>query len=251
MSENNKMLGKIRALLALAEDPAATGPEAEAFMAKAAELMAKYGIDRALLGALHPETDKVGDKIVVVPGPYAMGRMRLLHCIAVALGVRTLQRHRNAGQDPGTVELHMFGMESDLERVEILYTSLLLQVLTAQTRDAVNSPAAARSPRKWKRDYIEGFATVVHNRLKDAEDRARRAAEPEARAKTGKSMELVLVDRKAQIDRRFAAIYPNTRTTGSRRKVGSGYFRGNEAGRRADLGGSRVGSTSGRTALAR
>ena len=49
-----ELLDRVRKLLAKAEDDGVTPAEAEALTAKAAELMARYGIDRALLGALHP-----------------------------------------------------------------------------------------------------------------------------------------------------------------------------------------------------
>ncbi len=51
-------LDRVRKLLAKAEDDGCTPEEAEALTAKAAELMARYGIDRALLGALRTETDR-------------------------------------------------------------------------------------------------------------------------------------------------------------------------------------------------
>ena len=43
------LLTRIRKLLAKAEDPAATAAESETYTAKAAELIATYGVDRALL----------------------------------------------------------------------------------------------------------------------------------------------------------------------------------------------------------
>ena len=49
--ENDKWLIRIRALLAQAEDPAATPAEAETFLAKATKLIAKLGIDTAMLAA--------------------------------------------------------------------------------------------------------------------------------------------------------------------------------------------------------
>ena len=39
--------------------------------AKAAELMAKYGIDRALLAAARPEIDQPGDRVINIPNPWA------------------------------------------------------------------------------------------------------------------------------------------------------------------------------------
>ena len=45
------LLDRVRKLLAKAEAEGVTPPEAEALTAKAAELMARYGIDRARLAA--------------------------------------------------------------------------------------------------------------------------------------------------------------------------------------------------------
>ena len=45
------LLDRVRKLLAKAEDESVTPAEAQALTAKAAELMARYGIDRALLAA--------------------------------------------------------------------------------------------------------------------------------------------------------------------------------------------------------
>ena len=47
MEDQNKYADKIAGLLRKAEDPAATSAEAEAFFAKAQELMTKYAIDEA------------------------------------------------------------------------------------------------------------------------------------------------------------------------------------------------------------
>jgi hypothetical protein len=56
------ILDRVRKLLAKAEDEGCTPEEAEALTAKAADLMARYGIDRALLGAVRPETDRPADR---------------------------------------------------------------------------------------------------------------------------------------------------------------------------------------------
>ncbi len=54
MASDNALLERVRKLLAKAESAGVTDPEAEALPAKAAELMARYGIDRALLAAARP-----------------------------------------------------------------------------------------------------------------------------------------------------------------------------------------------------
>ena len=45
------LLARVRKLLAKAEDPGCTPAEAEALTDKAAQLIAKYGVDRAMLAA--------------------------------------------------------------------------------------------------------------------------------------------------------------------------------------------------------
>ena len=58
------LLGRVRKLLVKAEADGVTQAEAQALTAKAAELMAKYGIDRALLAARRPETDRPADRVI-------------------------------------------------------------------------------------------------------------------------------------------------------------------------------------------
>src|ERR1022692_34306 len=83
MTSNNTLLERVRKLLAKAESAGTTLPEAEALTAKAAELMAKYGIDRALLAAARPETGQPDPRV----------RLRLRH----RTGRRAL--HLAAGAD--------------------------------------------------------------------------------------------------------------------------------------------------------
>ena len=64
MNDTDPILSKVRKLLALAEDPAATEHEAELYTAKATQLIADYGIDRALLACADPASDPVRDRLV-------------------------------------------------------------------------------------------------------------------------------------------------------------------------------------------
>jgi hypothetical protein len=118
------VLDKVRKLLAKAEDPACTAEEAAAFTDKAAELIAKYGVDRALLAARDPASDSVGDRIVAVAPPYALDKVGLLVAVASALRCRSVRR---TGEGHRGFSVHLFGYGSDLERVELLFTSLLVQ----------------------------------------------------------------------------------------------------------------------------
>ncbi|HEU0240961.1 MAG TPA: DUF2786 domain-containing protein [Micromonosporaceae bacterium] len=226
---SDAILDKVRKLLAKAEDPACTPAEAEAFTAKAAELIAKYGVDSALLAAADPTVDPVGDLVVEVLAPYALDKCGLLAGVAAALRCQCVRRQGWTGQHK-TFAVHLFGHDSDLRRVELLFTSLLVQAgfaLGAQVVPGWENVAA------YRRSWFAGYTSAIVARLRAAEDRAAATAERDVR---GRSVALVLADRGAEVSRRLADTYPRVRTAGPRRLAGSGARHGYEAGRRADIG---------------
>ncbi len=233
-------LERVRKLLAKAEDPACTPAEAAALNDKAAELIAKYGVDRALLSAASPEVDPVGDRVIGVDPPYALDKAGLLAAVAFALRCRSVRRKQWSGSGYAYA-IHLFGCESDLERTELLYTSLLVQ--------ASYGMAAARVPvweavAAFRRSWLAGFTEAVGRRLREAERRA--TAEASTTRGSGPSMELVLADRGDRVARRVAEVYPRLGTSQPRRLIGSGAGDGYAAGQRADLGGTRLGRPTAR-----
>lgn len=234
---SDKMLNRIRALLTQAEDPAATPAEAEAFTAKATELMAKYGIDRALLAATGQIDDKPGDRIIHVSDPYALDKRQLLAQIGMALGCQAVLKRLGR-----SYSVHLFGYGADLERVDMLFTSLLLQAVNgmAQTPTPYGESTAA-----FRRTWLIGFTETVAERIKQAEARAAQAAtnEQQRTGSTGPSVALVLADRSAFVERAMQEAYPKLGKGRVRTLSGSGYGDGVAAGRRADLGGTRVTGT--------
>src|SRR5690349_24201059 len=179
------LLDRVRKLLAKAEAEGVTPPEAEALTAKAAELMARYGIDRARLAASDPGTDRPGSRVIDIANPWAQVRAHLLAGLAGAMRCQCVL----LSTDKPGARIHVFGYASDLERADILYTSLLLQMARGLTAAVV--PAGVRSGRAWRRSWLLGFVTAVITRVKSAEERA--AAEGETHA--GPSTALVLADR--------------------------------------------------------
>jgi hypothetical protein len=226
------LLARVRKLLAKAEDAGVTAAEAQALTAKAAELMAKYGIDRALLAAERPETDRPADRVIDVGNPWARVQAHLLCGLASALRCQCVILPRSG---PGS-RIHMFGFSSDLERTDVLYTSLLVQMWQGLT--AAEVPAWSRSPRAWRRSWLLGFAAAVVTRVRAAEqDATSRATAPEARS--GSQTALVLADRALVIRRNIDRTYPVTRKS-QVTYSGSGYGAGYTQGQRADIGTTRL-----------
>src|SRR3984893_10447459 len=209
------LLDRVRKLLAKAEAEGVTPPEAEALTAKADELMARYGIDRARLAAARPDTDRPGSRVIDIDNPWAQVRAHLLAGLAGAMRCQCVLLSTTR---PGA-RIHVFGYTSDLERAE------------------ATVPAGVRSVRAWRRSWLLGFVTAVIARVKAAEDRAASSAEGET--KQGPSTALVLADRAVVIRRQLEQAYPvtrRTRITYSGRGYGAGYAQGQQA----DIGNARL-----------
>lgn len=233
---DEKMLRKIRALLAQAEDPATTPEEAETFSAKAQELMVRYSIDHALIEATKPGTREtpVLRKFATEQG-YTKPKMYLLAGIAGAFPTHVV---RNQSGDR-VVTVDIIGYPSDLDLIDTLYTSLLLQASHALSRQA-------RSDRSFRTSFWYGFAQRAGQRAAEVYQRVHREA-VEAEASTA----LVLVSRTEDVAAAVRDQYANQRLG----KVSSpsvrsrqGFESGREAANRADLGGTRF--SGGRKALA-
>jgi uncharacterized protein DUF2786 len=225
-------LDTVRKLLAKAER-AATAAEADTYTAKAVELMARHGIDAALLAAVEPGRDDIGPLRIAMQDPYSAGKARLLGWTAAALGCRWVLHGAWGGK---VTAVTVFGHASDRERVELLYTSLLLQATSQLVR--VRPPGPRESVAAYRRSWLVGFSEQVHRRLLAAEQRAAgKAAAAAPGEEPAAGVALVLADRRERVHQAFAREYP--RLASARRSVlsGSGHPAGALAGQRADLGG--------------
>ena len=242
----NELLDRVRKLLAKAEDEGCTPHEAEALTAKAAELMARYGIDRALLGAVRPDTDRPADRVFELDNPWAGIKAHLLAGLASALRCQCILLNR---RQPGS-RVHVFGYLSDLERADILFTSLLVQMARALALEPV--PVYGGRAKAWRRSWMLGYCSAVVARVRAAEEAAVAAASSSADAGAdghGPSAAVVLADRAVTVRRHAEQAYPRTRRTRVTYS-GNGYQAGYQEGQKADIGGAKVRSRSG-TALSR
>ncbi len=228
----SEKLATVRKLLAKAER-AATAAESEIYTAKAVELMARHGIDAALLAAAEPGRDEIGPLRIAMQDPYSAGKARLLGWTAAALGCKWVLHGAWGGK---AAAVTVFGHASDRERVEVLYTSLLLQATTQLAR--ARPPWPGESVAAYRRSWLEGFSAQVHRRLVEAEERAAgRAAARSPTSSSGAGVAVVLADRRRRVDTQFDAAFPRLATLRPSVLSGSGRAAGARAGQQADLGG--------------
>lgn len=173
------MLERIRALLAKAESTTFEA-EADALTAKAQELMARHRIDQALLDASRaasggPTARPVGRRLGV-DDPYAEAKAALLAGIASANGGHAVW---SKGLGFSTVFAH----RGELDSIEALFTSLLVQATAALRREGSRSDRWGRSrTTRFRRSFLAAFAQRITERLHEAAAAAVEQAEAESEA---------------------------------------------------------------------
>ncbi len=217
-----RMLARVRALLAKAESTSFE-EEAEAFTAKAQELIARYAIDEALLHTV----DDIGDpsvRRILIDDPYADGKAALLGAVADANRCRVVH-------SPALGWVTAFGYDHDLDALELLGMSLLTQATTAMLRHGSQRDATGRSrTRAFRRAFLYGFAHRIGERL-------RRATEEQVAATADDAGRLVpvLAARDDRLRAAEAAAFPEVVSRTTSVSDATGWHAGQVAADQADL----------------
>ncbi|NGO41917.1 DUF2786 domain-containing protein [Streptomyces sp. YC419] len=215
----SRILPRIRALLAKAE---ATGfpEEAEALTAKAQELMARHSIDEALLAARTPASaDAPGACRIGIDPPYETAKATLLDAVAAA------NRCRAVWNEPLGFST-VVGFEPDLEAVELLHTSLLVQATAAMTKaEAAARASGRRRTKTFRQSFLAAYAHRIATRLKSATE-----------TQVTEDLLPVLATREAAVSDRTDRMFPETTTTRLRGvSDAAGWTQGAEAADRAQV----------------
>ncbi len=152
---DDRVLDRVRALLAKAEStdfPA----EAEAYSAKAQELISRHRIAEALTSADRAEVVPFARRIGV-DHPYESEKASLLDAVARANQCRTVW-------SPELGFSTVFGFDADIDAVELLYTSLLVQAGRAMARDEPAKGGKARV-KAFRRSFGVAYAVRIGERL--------------------------------------------------------------------------------------
>jgi hypothetical protein len=175
---DERMLSRIRALLAKAE-ATEYAEEAEALSARAQELMAKYSIDQALLAAESGRKDAPSGRRIAVDNPYEAPKTSLLQAVATANRSRVVW-----SKEVGLATV--VGFEADLDAVELLFTSLLVQASAAMLHAGSRQDAYGRSrTRAFRQSFLVSYAIRIGERLAQAAEHATQEAAAEQEAAAG------------------------------------------------------------------
>lgn len=240
---DERMLRRIRALLAKAESTAFE-EEAIACTAKAHELMTAHAIDRMMIEAREGRGE-ILTRVLRIDAPYARNKVSILsaaaspnHC-RVIVGVQA-ERLGEVWADPALhadssdVLVTIVGHAGDIDDVETLFTSLLVQATNLMLQEQPH-PGEVRS---FRAAFLVGFANAVHRRLRETTEDAVAAA-----GTAGRDLLPVLASRHERVEAEVQALFPSLGRFSTSISNGRGLLAGRRAGDRADVGHRRVGST--------
>lgn len=248
MGKQEKMTDKVAKLLRQAEDVVGT-PEEAVFMAKAFEIMAKYGLEMSTVRAtkqgldMSDMADAVEWKVVINSGKYIAAQAMIIFGMARAMHCKTVY-----SSSSGQTTVWVYGMESHVERMQFLWELLRPQAL--RLVDKVRPEGQDTSPSRMERRYnyrtceyeykrvrqtgqlrryrtawIAGFANAVESRITEQEAKA---------VESGGSAALVLYKSDEQRAKdALARAHPRVRTVRRRGFDGGGYAHGQRDGRDA------------------
>ena len=240
---SDDIIAKIQKLLAKAESTNHEA-EADAFFAKAQELMMNHAISEEVLKAAGKkmQDEMVEVSVTIKEGqPATKSRQWFLRRVAEAMNCRTLIFGR-------TNTTHVFGYKSEAEFVQLLYMSVELQSRAAVLRElkaakrehAERHPYSKFRPGVWRRTFIEAYLSRVGDRI------TARYVQADATHGTGTS--IVLRDRGKTAEEWMTSKYSVTNAKARRRNLAydwDAHDRGAAAGATADISGGRGHVTKG------
>jgi len=169
-----KALGRVRALLAKAESTEFPD-EAEALSAKAQELMSRYSLHQAITEHHRGRVAAAAGRRLWMDAPYAGAKALLVQVVAAANRCRAVWSEKLGF-------ITVIGAETDLDLVELLSTSLLVQANRAMLGAGRHISAAGTSrTRSFRQSFLLAYAGRIGERL----DTASAAATADVAAEVG------------------------------------------------------------------
>jgi hypothetical protein len=199
---DERKLDRVRALLAKAE-ATTFAEEAEAYSAKAQELMARHSIDYALLSASTGSRDEPIGRRIGIENPYEAPKVLLLDAVARANRCRAVW-----AQSFGFVTV--LGFAADIAAVELLFTSLLVQATTVMMQAGKQQDGYGRSStRSFRQSFLAAYAQRIGERLAAATEQVMEEAGRDLAAQPGGSQLLpVLAARDHKVDAMTEDLFP-------------------------------------------
>ena len=232
--ETERIMERVRRLLALANDPAASDNERRIALEQAQRLMDGHAIEQWQLEKDHDDIEIIRKKIDLETNPCNRFMASLAYIVAQGNRCRATYWFRKAGNGRSVITgITLYGVRSDVDKTEAIWTAMETS-RAVMWRERARTTRNAKANAAWRNGYYQGFQEEI-----ESDDTGR---------------ELVAV-RSDQVDAwieanvTFAAEHPKLARTA--RASRAAYRHGREDGSRQAIGLRETGGTGQRTLQAR
>lgn len=243
--ETERIMERVRRLLALANDPAASDNEQRIALEQAQRLMDRHAIERWQLEKDHDDIDIIRRRIDLGTSPCNRFMAGLAYIVARGNRCRATYWFRKAGNGRGVITgITLYAVRSDVDRSEAMWT-VMEASRAVMWRERARTTRDAKANAAWRNGCYQGFQAGIAHRY----GILRREMESDDTGRELVAVRSDQVDAWIGADVAFAAEHP--KPAGITRASRAAYRHGREDGSRQAIGLRETGGTSQRTLQAR
>lgn len=164
MGDVERIMERVRRLLAIANDPAASDNEQRIALEQAQRLMDRHAIEEWQLEEDHGAIEIIRRMIHLEANPCNWYMAELANIVALGNRCRASYGWRRAGNGRNVVcSISIYGARSDVDKTEAIWTAMETS-RAAMWRERARTTPRAKANAAWRNGYYRGFQEEIARR---------------------------------------------------------------------------------------
>lgn len=162
--DTERVMERVRRLLAIANDPAASDNEQRIALEQAQRLMNKHAIEEWQLEEDHDNVEIIKRKIRLDTNPCNLDMAKLANIVARGNRCRATYGCRRAGNGRDVVNaIWIYGIRADVDKTEAIWTAMETS-RAVMWRERARTTPRAKANAAWRNGYYRGFQEEIAHR---------------------------------------------------------------------------------------
>ena len=159
-----RVMERVRRLLAIANDPAASDNEQRIALEQAQRLMDKHAIEEWQLEENHDDVEIIKRRIRLETNPCNRYMAQLANIVARGNRCRASYQCRRAGNGRDVISaITIYGTRGDVDKTEAIWTAMETS-RAAMWRERARTTPRAKANAAWRNGYYRGFQEEIARR---------------------------------------------------------------------------------------
>lgn len=162
--DTERVMERVRRLLAIANDPAASDNEQRIALEQAQRLMDKHAIEEWQFEENHDDVEIIERRIRLETNPCNRYMVELANIVARGNRCRASYRCRRAGNGRDVISaITIYGTRGDVDKTEAIWTAMETS-RAAMWRERARTTPRAKANAAWRNGYYRGFQEEIARR---------------------------------------------------------------------------------------